>query len=71
MRADPDDATTHYARAIALAEAGRHEDALDALEASAERREMGFVTIMALPQFAPLRSHPRYEALERRLFAGS
>jgi DNA-binding winged helix-turn-helix (wHTH) protein/thioredoxin-like negative regulator of GroEL len=68
---DPDEATTDYARAIALTEAGRHEDALDALEASAEHREMGFVTIRALPQFAPLRSHPRYEALERRLFAGS
>jgi Flp pilus assembly protein TadD len=68
--ADPDDAGTAYGRAIALTERGRYREALDALEASADRREMGFVALRALPAFEPLRSHARFEALERRLFGG-
>jgi len=69
--ADPADATSEFSRAVALAEAGRHEEALDALEASAARRELGFVTLRAMPELRPLHGLPRFEALERRLFAES
>ena len=69
--ADPDAATTAFGRAIALVQTRRYEEALSALEAAADRREMGFVALRALPAFRPLRTHPRFEALEARLFGRS
>lgn len=57
-------------RAAACVAIGREEEALEVLERMVERREALAVMIPANPFFEPLRSHPRFQALQVRIGLG-
>jgi len=58
-----------YQRAAAEVALGDPDAALDHLERGAEAREPWMVWIKVDPMLAPLRRHPRFKALAKRVFA--
>ncbi len=46
---------------------GQHDEAIDWLERAYEEREQGLVYLKMAPFYDPLRSHPRFQDLLRRM----
>ena len=47
--------------------AGEKELAMDWLEKAYQERQIGMVYLKVIPQLDPLREHPRYQALARKM----
>ena len=58
---------SHFGRAVALASLGRADEAIDALEAAAEHREPGAVSLAAHPALRGLGGHGGYESVRRQI----
>ena len=57
----------YYQFAQVYAQEGRQDDALKSLERGWATRDAGLTFLQVDPLFAPLRKHPRFQQLVRRL----